>query len=491
MISIAGLLLVSASLWMVLKYAQYKKHRQFGIPSPNPVFPFGNNLQIIAKIRDRTLPTWRANLHKDLGPVIQEYSWFGKPSFVHVDDPDLIEFVTVKNNYIKNTEFYSALQKLTGHGLFSELNPILWKQQRRTISHAFSNLNIRHQIPILQQKLRVMMAKFDQKSASKQAIDIDNWFIMLTLDFIGESAFGVTFDTMTKEKPNEVVEIINNSISTILESFRKPWVGLPFHPKTIKMNAEIKQLRDIVRNIMTEHRAKPKDEENSAKEQTLFELLLSLKDPETGVGLSDETIVDNIITFLFAGHDTTAHSMAFTIYELCKNPEILKKAREEIDVVLAYDKIADASHMGKLEYLEMIVKESLRKHPSAGGTGRVLEEDYDYNGLLLPKGSKIFCSAVTMHNNEKYYPEPEKFIPERFTKEAIKQRPAGSYLPFSRGPRDCIGKNLAMAEELIVLSTLLKQFDFTLVDGFQLDKRVSITVGPTDGVMVHVSQRQQ
>lgn len=141
--------------------------------------------------------------------------------------------------------------------------------------------------------------------------------------------------------------------------------------------------------------------------------MLSLKDPETGVGLSDETIVDNIITFLFAGHDTTAHSMAFTIYELCKNPEILKKAREEIDVVLAYDKIADASHMGKLEYLEMIVKESLRKHPSAGGTGRVLEEDYDYNGLLLPKGSKIFCSAVTMHNNEKYYPEPEKFIPER------------------------------------------------------------------------------
>lgn len=126
---------------------------------------------------------------------------------MHVDDPDLIEFVTVKNNYVKNTEFvsnrliylisasiyfrsydfnqsnlltfcciqYSALQKLTGHGLFSELNPVLWKQQRRTISHAFSNLNVRHQIPILQQKLQVMMDKFDQKSAAKQAVRVENY----------------------------------------------------------------------------------------------------------------------------------------------------------------------------------------------------------------------------------------------------------------------------------------------------------------------------
>ncbi len=140
---------------------------------------------------------------------------------------------------------------------------------------------------------------------------------------------------------------------------------------------------------------------------------MSLKDPETGVGLSDETIIDNIITFLFAGHDTTAHSMAFTIYELCKNPDILQKVREEIDSVLGTDKIGDWSHMGRLEYLDMVVKESLRKHPSAGGTGRLLEEDYDFNGTILPKGSKIFCSAMSMHHNEKYYPEPEKFIPER------------------------------------------------------------------------------
>jgi cytochrome P450 len=434
---------------------------------------------------------WRIGLHKIYGPVVQVYGWFGAASFVYVDDPELVDLVTVKNNYVKIPEFYVRLQKLTGHGLFTELDQGKWKQQRRTISHAFSNLNIRHQIPILQQKLKVMIQKFHQKAATQEVIDIDNWFIMLTLDFIGESAFGVAFDTLGREKPNEIVEIINHSISTILESIRKPWAALPINPNVIKMNAGLKKLRGMVRGIMTDYRAKHKNVEQAAdKEQTLFELLLSLKDPETGVGLDDEVIIDNVITFLFAGHDTTAHSMAFTIYELCRNPEVLKKAREEIDAILGDVEIADASHMGKLEYLEMIVKESLRKHPSAGGTGRLLEEDYSYNGLVLPKGSMIFCAAITMHNNEKYYPEPAKFIPERFTKEAIKQRPPGSYLPFSRGARDCIGKNLAMTEELLVLSTLLKQFEFKLVEGYQLEKRFSITVGPTNGLMLNVIERK-
>lgn len=446
--------------------------------------------ELLKQIKQKTFADWRVEMHAKYGPAFQIFSWLGKPFLIYLADPDLTEHLLIDNYTNRLPSFYHGLSPLLGHGLLTEMSYRDWKTQRRTILPAFSPTNIRNQIPILQKKLRVLLDKLAQKAETSEYVDIDTWFVRLTLDFIGESAFNVEFNSLEEEKDNEVIHLIGYSLDFLLQAIRIPILMLPIFPSSIKCRKYIKRLHAIIQNIINEYRKRPQSALTSGN-KTLFELLITAKDPETGRELSDEVIRDNVITFLFAGHDTTAHSMAFTVYELTQNPIVLKKLQEELDRVLGDNDMPDANQLKEFEYLDMIIKESLRKHPSAGGTGRTLDEDVDIKGYKFKKGSPLIYSSYSVHRNPQFYPNPEAFDPERFTKEERENRRPSLYTPFSKGQRDCIGKSLSMMEQYVVLASIYKQFEFKLKPNYVLEKRVSITVGPVDGLPVMAVKRNK
>lgn len=193
---------------------------------------------------------------------------------------------------------------------------------------------------------------------------------------------------------------------------------------------------------------------------SLINLLVHAKDEETNTSLTYQQIVDNVKIFYLAGHETTSSLVTVTFYQLLRHPEIIKKIQNELDLVLGNDKEITIEHIEKLTYLQCVIKESLRIRTPAGAITRETNEDVYIGKYFVPKGTRVMISVHSMHHDPNYWCKPEEYIPERFmdTNDTT-LRADGYYLPFSAGPRICIGQRLAREEGLVFLALVLKNFD--------------------------------
>ncbi|CAI9549535.1 unnamed protein product, partial [Staurois parvus] len=176
-----------------------------------------------------------------------------------------------------------------------------------------------------------------------------------------------------------------------------------------------------------------------------------------------EDLIDNFVTFFIAGQETTANQLSFTVIELAQNPDILKKAQDEVDEVIGSKRDLDYDDLGKLQYLSQVLKESLRLYPTAPGTSRALEEETIIEDVRIPAKSSLMFNSYIMGRMEQFYPDPLVFNPDRFHPDAPK--PYFTYFPFSLGPRSCIGQVFAQLEAKVVMAKLLQRFEFELVEG--------------------------
>jgi len=193
---------------------------------------------------------------------------------------------------------------------------------------------------------------------------------------------------------------------------------------------------------------------------SLINLLVHAKDEETNTSLTYEQIIDNIKIFYLAGHETTSSLLTVTFYYLLRQPEIIKKMQNEIDLVLGNSKEITIDHIDKLTYLQCVIKESLRIRSPAGAVTRDTNEDVYIGKYFVPKGTRVVVAIHAMHNDPNYWNKPEEYIPERWENLSDSTaRADGYYLPFSAGPRICIGQRLAREEAIVFLALLLKNFD--------------------------------
>jgi cytochrome P450 len=222
----------------------------------------------------------------------------------------------------------------------------------------------------------------------------------------------------------------------------------------------------------------------------VLSLLLDATD-EDGNRLNDRQMRDEVMTLLFAGHDTTTSTIGFMFYELARRPELVTALREEQERVLGGEP-PDAALLlrGGLELLEMVQDETLRMYPPAWIGARRSLASYEFAGRQVPGGAYVNYSSWVTHHLAHVFPDPEEFRPERFAPEAKAALPKGAYVPFGGGSRICIGMRFGQLEVKAIASALARRFDFELEPGYRLRVRQMPTIGPRDGVPVIVSRRR-
>jgi cytochrome P450 len=221
----------------------------------------------------------------------------------------------------------------------------------------------------------------------------------------------------------------------------------------------------------------------------ILSLLLAARN-EAGEGFTDKEIRDQVMTLMFAGHDTAASTLAFMMYELARHPEVREKLYEEQDRVLGGDPPDIERLEREMPYLEMVLDEVLRLYPPAWIGPRRAVRDFEFNGHGVFRGTHVNYSSWASHRLPEVFPEPEVFIPERFTRERKAALPRGAYIPFGGGRRICIGKRFAQTEVKLVATMLLQRLRLDAMPGRTMTVRPSATISPLGGLPMRVLPRE-
>jgi cytochrome P450 len=216
-------------------------------------------------------------------------------------------------------------------------------------------------------------------------------------------------------------------------------------------------IRDVCDELIARRRAAPE----AARGDDLLGLLIGARDGEEA--LDDAEVRDQILIFMLAGHDTTAIALTFALHLLGRHPEALRRLQAEVDGVLG-DRTPTADDVERLPYAAMVLKEAMRLFPPAPGIGRRSAEGDVIDGLTIPPGSDVAVSPWVTHRHPAFWPEPERFDPERFTAAREADRHRYAYLPFGAGPRACIGQYFSMLEATIALAVIARAYDVRAPD---------------------------
>jgi cytochrome P450 len=219
----------------------------------------------------------------------------------------------------------------------------------------------------------------------------------------------------------------------------------------------------------------------------LLGMLMSARG-DAGEAMSDRQLRDEVMTIVLAGHETTANALAFALHLVARHPEVERGLQREADAVLG-GRAVRFEDLPRLAYTERVVEEAMRLYPPAWCFEREAQADDEIEGFFVPKGSMVAVCPYTLHRAEKYWPEPERFDPDRFLPERAAGRPKEAYLPFGDGPRVCIGRAFAMMEAKIILASVMDRFSVAPTSHRELELEPGITLRPRGGVPLRLTER--
>jgi cytochrome P450 len=248
----------------------------------------------------------------------------------------------------------------------------------------------------------------------------------------------------------------------------------------LRFQKAVKQLDEIVYDIIQQHRTSDKDMGD------LLSMLLQVQD-EDGSQMTDQQLRDEVMNLLLAGHETTANALSWTWMLLSHNPEVQTKLQEELQAVLG-GRVPSMADLPQLRYTERVVLESMRLYPPVWAMTRQALQDCEIGGYLIPAGTNVFMSQWVMHRDSRYFDNPEEFQPNRWADDLAKRLPTYAYFPFGGGPRVCIGKSFALMETVLVLATIAQKFQLTLVPEHPIVLQPSITLSPKHGIKMLLSE---
>lgn len=487
-------------------YVEWKWSRFYReLPRPDPHWFMGH----IGLVTPDTLIIKLQSFLDQLGPIIAVWMPRGYMPIVVVADADAFRTVmstqnTPKGMIMRFFELGISLLNPTasgwlGTGLLTS-NGDLWKSRRDLITPTFHFQILQNYMSIFQSRTKILVSRFQklaelQQTTEEKSHDIFPLCTDCTLDVIGACAFGLDLGCQTEAEPSHYVQAIREITQLVWTRIFHPLHQSPLmfalSSEGFKWRRLIKTVHQLPERLIRERRKyiETHGEEIDGKRRLDFlDMLLTVKD-ENDQGLSELAIRNEVDTFLFEGHDTTAAALAWTLYCLASNPEQQSRARAEVDQVLHdHDEPTYDEAKNKFDYLEACIKESLRLYPSVPFITRNSEVPLDLCGYNVPAGTEIVLLIYSIQRSAKYWTNPNQFNPDRFANEGIKH--PFSYTPFSAGHRSCVGQVFAILEEKTILSMLLKNFEFELDTSKPIDPETYIILRPRYGVYIKIKPRK-
>jgi len=395
-----------------------------------------------------------------------------------VTDPEANRaiFKTRIENYPKSPEAKGILQKALRHGIFV-LEGDEWRWQRRALNPAFAPRNISRLGPLM---TRVAEEGARRLATMEGEVNISDETMHTAFDVIVR----VTFAGGDGQSAVPV-DVVNDAIEHYLDNTGRvsilDYLGLPTwvpRPGRVRTHPSLKALKKGADAAIADRRKTP-----NLEDPALLDLLLDAEDPETGRKMTDEELRDNLITFLIAGHETTALTLAWALYLLAQAPDKQAAASQEARLALGA-RTATVDDIPQLDYVRQVLQETMRLYPPIPMHLRTAQGADTLCEHAVKKGDTVIVPYYTLHRHRSHWQEPDHFLPERFADMSKIDRYA--YVPFSVGPRICIGAEFAMQESIIILATLLARFRFSTIEGKVPTPKLILTLRPDEDIRLNV-----
>jgi cytochrome P450 len=440
------------------------------------------------RLRSHSLLGSASEMQRDPLKFLRETRQYGdvvRMRFVFSDayliyHPDSIKHVLQENNrnYNKDVFTYTMFRPFLGQGLLIN-DGESWLHQRRLMQPAFHRKRISAYGTIMTDATEKLLERWQSYAQQDSSLDVAEEMMRLTLQIVGKTLFSLDLSDETNT--------IGASVTTLLKLLGN-YVYAPFPPIGIptarnrRLLAANRSLEQVIYRMIAERRRQNTDTGD------LLSMLLLARDEETGQGMNDRQIRDELMTMLLAGHETTANTLAWTWYLLSQHPEVEQLLYTEVDEVLA-GALPTVEHLSELKYANMVLEEALRLYPPAPILSRKAIADDELGGYPIPANSMILVSPYAIQHHPNYWPDPERFDPERFTPEHSADRPHYAYFPFSSGPRMCIGSSFAMMEAQLILATIAQRYQLRMVPGHPVEPQMLVTLRPKYGLQMTIHER--
>ncbi|SFN09048.1 Cytochrome P450 [Thioclava dalianensis] len=376
--------------------------------------------------------------------------------------------------YPKSVVTKLILGPAVGEGMFVA-EGAEWRWQRRAAAPVFAARNMEALAPVMQSAAQASSARIAQAADTGRAIDLHQEMVTATFEVISDVTFSGDegFDRAAIHGAIDAY-IARTAKVSLLDFFALPgWVPRPHRIASAHVVRDLKRHADAA----IDARAHPKDTPD------LLDLLNGATDPETGRTLSRAELRDNLLTFIVAGHETTALTLAWALYLCAFDPAVQDAARAQAQAVLG-EREATVQDLAQMPLIGQIVNESLRLYPPAGFLSRTAQKPDRLLGREIRRGDTVMLPIYALHRHHALWDAPDAFRPERF---ATPVHDRFAFLPFGAGPRICIGAGFALQEAGIILATLLARFRFAAVPGREPRPEMTITTRPTGGIWLTVS----
>ena len=394
-----------------------------------------------------------------------------------INHPDYIRDMLVTSAHkFEKSPAIKSMKPVLGEGLLTSEGDFHLRQ-RRLAQPAFHRQRIAGYGNLMAEYAGACRARWQDG----QRLDLHSEMMGLTLAVVGKTLFDYNL-TVDSAQIAQSLETMLGMFRFMMMPFARTMEQMPL-PGMMRLRKARERVDAIVRRIIRERRAEGRDHGD------LLSMLLAAQDTEgDGGSMTDTQLRDESITLILAGHETTSNALTWAFYLLAKNPQVEARLHAELDAALG-GRLPTADDLPALAYAERVLAEAMRLYPPAYAVGRWTLEDHAFGPYVVPKHSVVLSSQWVIQRDARFFPEPLRFDPDRWTPEARAARPKFAYFPFGGGNRVCIGEGFAWMEGTLILATLAQQWRMRLVPGYRADLWPAVTLRPRNGMPMILERR--
>ncbi|VDO71938.1 unnamed protein product [Haemonchus placei] len=406
---------------------------------------------------------------------------------------DFIHFFFSKE-ISKPQEGYTRLQEWLGRGLLTS-NGERWRAKRKMLTPAFHFSILKDFMPIFNKEAAILLEQFGRLSDTGSTADVFPLIKLCTLDVIcGKSAMGVNIRAQSGQNKN-YVKSVKEVCELLWDRERLPWLWPTplwiLSGKAARLQTALATVQGFTRAVIAKRKKVfDLEERDSHRKPAFLDLLLGMQQENR---LTDDDIREEVDTFMFEGHDTVASALGYALFCLGNYPEEQEKLFQEVkEVIGPVDRDLTQDDLIQLKQTEKVLKEALRVFPPVPMIARRLHDDVDIGDITIPAGVTALVVPFGTHRDPKYFERPRDFWPDHFDVDSCSNRSAYAFIPWSAGPRNCIGQRFAVMEEKVLLARLVRQFRFRATMTFKENRGLpEMILRPSNGIPLIIERRTE